>query len=424
MSIVASFLPLGVRPASQSAVVPRSDNRINLLKNWLVTCHYDHADSCATMGVAGEDQCPSRMLFVGSAAATGRVFLCNEIGPDVRYTTLTYVWGQPQFCKTSLNNVNDFTEFGVALKDLRKDFQDAIEITQALGISYIWIDALCIIQDDTEDWRRECAKMASIYEGSSLTLAAAGFLSETEGLLFQCYMHVLPLAIPFDGVPVSVRRIIPHPYFDIQRSSVWAELFSERRLIFGNTPGAHHTVFSRGWCFQELSISSRVAFFGADELIWICRGAHDGIRCECKAYDQNRHVNSVQRALSAVLAHGNNLEGGKDKMHVSRAMGLRHVEPLPSLGLTWIEAIEIYTRKQLTYEIDIFPAVSGLAHKFHMKGLGQYLAGIWKDDLARGLMWSARTPRNPLGVRRPRSWRAPSWSWASVLGRRPGLMSL
>jgi hypothetical protein len=219
MSIVASFLPPGVRPASQSAVFPRFDNRINLLKDWLAKCHYDHGDSCSTMEVAGEDQCPSRMLFVGSAAATGRVFLRNEIGPDVRYTTLTYVWGQSPFCKTSLNNVNDFTEFGVALKDLRKDFQDAIKITQALGISHIWIDALCIIQDDTEDWRRECAKMASIYERSSLTLAAAGFLSETEGLLFQCYMHVLPLAIPFDGVPVSVRRIIPHPYFDIQGSS-------------------------------------------------------------------------------------------------------------------------------------------------------------------------------------------------------------
>jgi hypothetical protein len=414
MRIVASFLPLGVRPASQSAVIPRFDNRINLLKDWLAKCHYDHGDSCSNTEVAGKYQCPSRMLFVGSAAATGRVFLRNEIGPDVRYTTLTYVWGQSQFCKTSLNNVNDFTESGVALKDLRKDFQDAIEITQALGISYIWIDALCIIQDDTEDWRRECAKMASIYERSSLTLAAAGFLSETEGLLFQCYTQVLPLPLPFDGVTVSIRRIIPHPYIDNQGSS--GHLNRKRRLMFSSTPGAHHTVFSRGWCFQELSMSSRVAFFGADELIWTCRGANDGSRCECRAYDRNWRVNSVQRALSVILAHGSDAEGGKDKMDVSRAKGLRHVEPLPSLGLTWIEAIATYTRKQLTYEDDIFPAVSGLARKFHLKGLGHYFAGIWKDDVARGLMWSARTPRNPLGVRRPRSWRAPSWSWASVLG--------
>lgn len=60
----------------------------------------------------------------------------------------------------------------IFLSDLPPLFQDAIIITRQLGLRYLWIDSLCIIQDSLRDWETEAAKMASIYQNSYVTISA------------------------------------------------------------------------------------------------------------------------------------------------------------------------------------------------------------------------------------------------------------
>ena len=100
------------------------------------------------------------------------------------YTTLSHCWGKKRIVTTTKATLGQ-RKLEVQWPRLSRTFQDAINITRALGIRYIWIDSLCIIQDDKEDWERESAKMAEIYSCSYLNLAATGSADGDGGCFFN-----------------------------------------------------------------------------------------------------------------------------------------------------------------------------------------------------------------------------------------------
>ena len=183
-----------------------------------------------------------------------------------RYAALSHCWGAPQalqsqmYPRTVKNNIDDFRN-GMSMTQLPQTFQDAIVVVRNLGIRYLWIDALCIIQDDKEDWAREAVKMDKVYGDAFLTIVATSTKSDVEG-----FLHRSPL-------PPVVR--MPYQAYAAPETGESHYYLSYRRS--GGNEGSWSRVFNeslwstRGWTFQEYLLSKRVLHFTSTKIFWECR---------------------------------------------------------------------------------------------------------------------------------------------------------
>ncbi|KAF2467682.1 HET-domain-containing protein, partial [Lindgomyces ingoldianus] len=281
---------------------------------------------------------PTRIVEIQD---TDKVRLYQTQGERDAYTCLSHCWGSNPIIQTTSSTLSTFKN-SIPWSQLSRTFRDAIDLTYRLGLKYIWIDSLCIIQDNIDDWRHEGNKMASTYSNSFLTIAASKARDGNEGCYSTC--------------PPELCKNLP--------------------------------LLQRGWVLQERLLSPRVVHFGPRELYWECAQRN---LCECSE-------------LSLILnLHGGGV-GTKDlKRELSRS-GL-------TLKDQWYSIVTEYSKLHLTFEKDIFPALQGLAVSTQRHTLFAYHAGLWEDTLISDLMWIPKRQG-----RRPRTWRAPTWSWASVVG--------
>lgn len=142
---------------------------------------------------------------------------------------------------------------GFRLVDLPKTFQDAIMTTRKLGISFLWIDSLCIIQDSTRDWSAESSKMGQIYANSWLNLAAAAAKDSTEGLFFQ--------RSPLQIAPCRIKA--GRAGFTRYVKSIYTP---------ENADSDQMILYTRAWVFQEWLLAPRALVFSKNELLWECSG--------------------------------------------------------------------------------------------------------------------------------------------------------
>src|SRR4051812_13673725 len=110
---------------------------------------------------------PSRLIYIGPGTLQLQTFPNSRRTHSMKYVTLSHCWGTIEILRLLKENFQSLKK-EIIVADLTKTFQDAIWIAQSLGFQYIWIDSLCIIQDDEEDWRRESILMSSVYSNSSL----------------------------------------------------------------------------------------------------------------------------------------------------------------------------------------------------------------------------------------------------------------
>ncbi len=279
----------------------------------------------------------------------------------------------------------------MVLQELPLTFQHAIAVTRALGIQYLWIDAICIIQDDDKDWEVESGNMASIYGNSYLTISATSSSSPAAGL---APMRAAPRTFEHtddegDSFSVFVRPLLEHNFLS---SSVFvSDKFPALR---------------GGWCFQERYLSPRVVHFLEEEMAWDC-GQHR--RCQCGGFEWRPH--QCKNQLRDIIS----------KLRVAQQNGLT----LDELSKKEVWAIlagwdvipdDYYCRATLTYDIDILQALSGIATSIQDAGLGRYLAGLWRFRLEDQLMWCARSDWTHSFGRRPSSYTAPTFSPLSRIG--------
>jgi hypothetical protein len=287
----------------------------------------------------------------------------------------------------------------IDISDLSSVFQDAIEVTAGLGIKYIWIDSLCIIQDDINDWVRESSKMSAVYGRSTLTI----FATSTIG----CF-------ISREGFEKRKYHYMTHSGQTVQLLAQWPVKHSHVDRSFRSVAAIN--LFKRGWAFQEWLISSRAIVFGADELLWSCNHA---VRCECTptSYDprvmcQGAPRPQLDNLLQTRIAF--RLETGQDRL-----------EEAPAKDANWLRLAQMYSATRLTVETDRLPALSGLAKRFWTPdkdkvplSLNDYLAGCWRHQLIPSLLWYSIPPRQPGDLKfidMTRSgYIAPSWSWLSL----------
>jgi hypothetical protein len=155
-------------------------SNLKLAQEWLRTCLENHED-CAkkdtTIGL------PSRLIDIGQSSTNDQLRLyMNDMPPGIQYATLSHCWGTIDIVKLTRQNIQEFQD-KIDFEKLTKTFQQTIQVIRYLGLRYLWIDCLCIIQDDKDDWAKESGLMASVYGGSALNIAATGARNGSEGLL-------------------------------------------------------------------------------------------------------------------------------------------------------------------------------------------------------------------------------------------------
>jgi len=277
----------------------------------------------------------------------------------------------------------------IKVADLPKTFRDAVNITQGLGIRYLWIDSLCIIQNDIADWEVESTKMADVYSGAFLTIAATKSSNCDGGCLSD---RATQAGRPFetftidgtcDGKQVQV----------LVREAL---MIAHNDTLFSSSTSATAPLFQRAWCFQERLLSPRLLHFHPDEMVWVCRNT---TACEC-GYLQNIPPDSNQ-VLRENIRLLNQAMGGIGPGALDQS----------AIWRIWKTTVELYPQLSITQETDRLPAMSGIATRFACVIRGSYLAGIWEESIPVGLTWLAdqqasRRRRDILGV--------PSWSWISL----------
>ena len=232
--------------------------------SWIANC-MDHHSKCTNETPKGTSY-PTRLVEVGQNEDFSDVKLCKstEIGKVTRYVTLSHCWG-PKGLSYKLLEAN-IVDFGLQLpwSGMPKTFKDAIFFTRKLrdlfGVNYIWIDALCIVQDSKEDWQRESSIMGDIYAQSFCDLAAC-IGTDSEGGLFS---QREPFASHVCQVIAGSGSILGK-----YASSAMAHFTVEDREGYESEVGSS-ALLSRAWVLQELRLSPRILYFTRQKLYWGC----------------------------------------------------------------------------------------------------------------------------------------------------------
>jgi len=225
---------------------------------------------------------------------------------------------------------------------------------------YLWIDSLCMVQDDVSDWKRESAIMGRIYQQSFVTLAAAS-ASNSSGGLFDVRRPPKTTELPYHDIEGGGRDGTLLAYLEDDTQIHWDTL---KRTPLGK----------RGWIMQEFLLSRRIVHFTDQGLAFTCWGdtgpsGPASFRTEFGEYDLEQQVDS------------------------------------------WQEVVMDYTSRELTFQSDKLAAVEGMARSFARRDNYQYYYGMFLDLFPLGLIWETDA-RCPV-TRTCTKGEIPSWSWAS-----------
>ncbi|KAI1310418.1 heterokaryon incompatibility protein-domain-containing protein [Xylaria venustula] len=374
------------------ARLPGSSENVARMVSWLSNCQANH--KCKTMhGVM-----PTRLIEITdtSGAINLRLRRTEEVG-HVPFAALSYCWGGEQPMKCVSSNI---VSYGTAIpfEMQSQTIKDAIKVCQDMGFQYLWIDALCIIQDDFNDKSIEIAKMTSIYGAATFTIVAARSSSATEGFLGERFPG------PRESAVLSYRCI------DGQLGSITL-------VKLGTEFESAEPIDERGWTLQERLLSTRIIEFGSRQTRWICpetrssgfslEGFTDGWRRDVNYNSKRREealdLDNIRAARSTLDFYGR----PRNSQFKKYRKAIEH----------WEKICNTFTERALTLSSDRALAISGIAQIFAELSGDQYIAGLWKSNFHSGLLWkiehSNLTPKN---IPPPPSFQGPSWSWLSVNG--------
>ncbi|KAK3369591.1 heterokaryon incompatibility protein-domain-containing protein [Lasiosphaeria ovina] len=344
---------------------------------------------------------PTRYIHVDSNPPQLRI-----ASPDERgfYIALSHCWGTSRPLTTTTATLPN-RMFGIPLSKMPRTFRDAVLVARELGIEYLWIDSLCILQDSGSDWEIESARMGAVYGNAFLTISAGAAADSEEGLFKK-------RSVP-PGPPVEVRC----------NDSNFESIYVDYMPI--DTPfEVPQATDSRAWCYQEMALSPRVLVYGREMLGWLCDSGTDVEHGDVREYDANEDDDdppllAPRLNFNFLPARPNPLDDIPPSIaSLDHYLYTKNKEER-SLD-TWAATVTAFTKRNLTHDSDRLPALSGIARELHLRGTDdEYLAGLWRRDLfERGILWEVDVFSAPKGAtwRRPAKYRAPSWSWASIEG--------
>ncbi|KAH7067258.1 heterokaryon incompatibility protein-domain-containing protein [Paraphoma chrysanthemicola] len=355
----------------------------DFLRASLRTCLNEHTD-CANE--QDTSWFPERLLLVQRTSEGRRTIKLIQTAlhrPQSAYIALSHCWGSEKFCCTTTQNIHTH-EHAIDVSNLPRTFQDTFKVAEELDIFYVWIDSLCIIQDQQANWANHAGVMDKIYENAQIVVAA---VSSSSG------------QVPFLGPEAPTDR---YSYRALSLDSIrpddsgidTAAVNAKVRRTFPllNPEFIRGPLEERAWAWQERYCAVRIISFTEIEAKWACKCA---VGCECS---------------------------GKLSARESRTW--RHAKQQPAddeasvIFDEWRELVNEYAMRNLTYMTDRLPAIAGVASRFHSLTKSNYIAGLWEDELPLSLGWYRRdltdtpsaTPLIPPSLNND----VPTWSWASI----------
>ncbi|KAI5456744.1 heterokaryon incompatibility protein-domain-containing protein [Mariannaea sp. PMI_226] len=413
---------VGLRPPNSDVT---SDQTFETARKWIETCEHEHT-SC---GAKGPAPLPRRVLEIsGTDIEKVVVRLLETNGEDDRYAALSYVWGDPKHQCTTINENLAAHKASIPLNKLPNTVLDAIFCAHRLGLKYLWVDALCIVQDSLEDKQREISKMGQVYKNAWVTISAAmasgaseGFTDprvQLEGIAGTCFE--LDMAIPKD-VNGLLTWIDEHKKKGDWSSLAYAEQVRElfRETTWCTDPDAWESVESviwlagkpasgdvalvtapnledepiskRGWTLQESWLSRRLLIFGSGQVLWHC-------------------------------AAGDQADGGQVPTHSRFPRQLQLSSPPTgadkiAFRTFWRNLLHDFAHRQLGDPADKLNALQGIVNELEHQIEDKYLAGLWTKEPILGLSWYQNAMNKGFDLIRYNESRVcPSWSWAKVDG--------
>ena len=342
---------------------------------------------------------PTRLLNITDAS---KIYLQVAPANTRPYTCLSHRWANwdlagPPVALTK-GSYDSFTNH-ISFESLPATFQDAIKVSMVLNFQYVWIDSLCIIQDDDKDKSREISQMSSVYSNASLTIAANNVRDNRLPFVTGRETHPSREAHKFSvsdnqgrSYEVYARETVPHSHW-------WGKCYPE--WFMQDTQSREErtsTLFERAWVFQERLLSPRVLNFEHSELVLECR---ENTVCECR---QTSHLEiSMPLEISDCMHPKEKFAYLLDRCGADKR----------KFSIVWRKLIYDYSQLSLTMGTDKLPAVSGIAQEMHQRCPEmKYVAGMWQHSILEDLLWHVNRELETLPMERSK-WRAPTWSWAS-----------
>ncbi|KAH8896973.1 HET-domain-containing protein [Thozetella sp. PMI_491] len=364
---------------------------------WMDACFTNH-DGCPPKKPA---DLPKRLVQV-SRLDGNKLFarLCETNGETGYYCALSYCWGGDQKCKTDTTRYSQYQQ-ELPYADLPQTIKDAFQVTLGMGLQYVWIDSLCIIQDSDEDKQIEMSKMMHIYQNTQFTISAASSSAVTSGFL-KANLHD-PQAEAFY-----------HP-LRVDKETMGAVIIATGSSSFA-TVGAHQQpINNRGWTLQETILTPRILIFAGIHMIWKCQSGYQPHFQSCLRSAREEPNESPWEFWSNLSGYTFTSLAGHDGVQEPKyprtGEGFNFL--LTDFYNQWHSILREYTTRRLSVESDRLPAISAIAQAFAPHLQSDYFAGLWGKFLIHDLMWE-----NSLSGSRsvPTKPGPPSWSWVKLQG--------
>ena len=364
--------------------------RLETIYEWLEEC-LKHHKLCRSVSEAASKlgTPPARLIDIGLASDFSDLRLL-DVSLDLplpRWVTLSHCWGPPGSISLRLlqSNVDELKK-QIPFGSLTKNFKDAImtarHLAERFGTLYLWIDAICIIQDSDSDWARESIKMGHLYSNSLCTLFACRGTDPSAGLWeppTALSMHECCI----EGGPNSCLR------GRWQIRDIYA---------FENSVQRSH-LCSRAWVHQEDNLATRRLYLASGQLYWGC--------CQGIKQEMNPKLVLLKPSLSANT-------GGHSLLAIQCDPDLTRQQKLDKTYSIWLEIAAHHSGRGITRATDRLPSVAAMAKVIGdwQKSPDDYIAGTWKNFFWACILWEIRSPDKATKAENG----SPSWSWTSVTG--------
>ena len=241
------------------SVADTNNDVLSVVKTWVNECIFNHK-SCSTHSNMVDLQLPTRLIDVGPMDGSQQPKLAlgkQYQGSGHSYIALSHCWGPTPvgaYWKTTTATVQIFLD-GITMDRLPRTFREAITFTRRLGVRFLWIDSLCVIQDSYSDWAQEAAAMGGIYSGALFTLVSASDHSDGGCAVARNPLEVTPADLVLSPLSEgSSMKVKIFPYLPF------------RQTLMNSAPTT-----LRAWCRQERELSARTVQFTTHQILWTCK---------------------------------------------------------------------------------------------------------------------------------------------------------
>ncbi|KAK1673651.1 heterokaryon incompatibility protein-domain-containing protein [Colletotrichum godetiae] len=354
-----------------------SDQAFSLAQKFLSDCLASH--DCSMPNNNG--WAPTRLIDLGqSPSDVAKVVTSASLPRPVRWMTLSHCWGFKPPCVLLDSNITQYMR-EIPHSELSRTFSDAFIIAKKLGVRYLWIDSICIIQRSEEDWRREAPTMGKVYSLSHCTISASHATDGSGG----CFSDRDPWTV--------LPCVIPSPFSTDPKAPPFL-LHGEDLQERWKTDISQAPLHKRAWVFQERLLSPRTLYFGQQQILWGC-GQHE----LCESFPGG--VPSQPASIWWQFI-------GDRRSFRNMLLASAGTKPFERL---WSETVKEYSKTQLTFPSDRQVAFSGLPGQLKEERGTQQAYGVWIDE---SLPWSLLWGTEKKVQARPTNYLAPSWSWMTL----------